>query len=53
MRHVAAPEPFSAGRRGLEPQDTWQHMIARPAPYLGLALVCMVPDLQGTDSDIY
>jgi hypothetical protein len=35
--HVAAPEPTSAERRGLEPEDTWQH---RSPPQLGGEVQC-------------
>jgi hypothetical protein len=38
--HVTAQEPSSAGRQGSEPQDMWQHVVARPAPCLGLMPVC-------------
>jgi hypothetical protein len=40
MGHMAAPEPTSAGRCGLNLQLTWQRVDARPAPCLDLELVC-------------
>jgi hypothetical protein len=38
--HVAAPEPTSTGRCGPKLQLMWQRVDARPAPCLGLELVC-------------
>jgi hypothetical protein len=38
--HVVVSEPTSVGRRGLKLQLMWQHVDARPAPYLDLDLVC-------------
>jgi hypothetical protein len=40
MGHVSTPEPSLAGRRGPEPRNTWQHVVAHPAPCLGLMPVC-------------
>jgi hypothetical protein len=37
---VKVPELTSIGRRGPELPGTWQRVDARPAPYLGLKLVC-------------
>jgi hypothetical protein len=38
--HVAALEPTSVGRCGPKLQFMWQHVDARPTPYLDLELVC-------------
>jgi hypothetical protein len=47
--HVAAPEPTSVGRCGLNLQLAWQHVVAHPTPYLDLELVCGVPGLHGAN----
>jgi hypothetical protein len=38
--HMAALEPISAGRRGPEPEGTWQHVDAHPSTCLDVKLVC-------------
>jgi hypothetical protein len=51
VRHVAASEPTSIGRRGLKLQLTWQHMDARHATYFNLELVYGVSGLQSVDNN--
>jgi hypothetical protein len=36
---MVAPEPTSIGMQGLELLGTWQHVDARPTPYLALKLI--------------